>query len=87
MNDVEFIKLLKETNDQVIRKEMIINGLQATGLKPFNLINLNCDSLLRKSPEYIFDFKGDILNLTEIEMPSEFPVHSSDSSLFTQNAK
>lgn len=86
MNDVEFVKLLKETNDQVIRKEMIINGWRATGLQPFNFNNLNCDSLLTKSPQYTYNFKGDILNLSEIETSLELPVALSDSSLFTQNA-
>lgn len=59
MNDVEFVKLLKEINDSVIKKESIINGWCATGLQPFNFNNLNTDGLLSKSLNRTYDFKGD----------------------------
>lgn len=35
MNNVEFVKILNEINDEVIKKETIINGWRATGLQPF----------------------------------------------------
>lgn len=70
MNDVEFVKLLKEINDQVIRKEMIINGWRATGLQPFDFNNLNVASLPAKSPDFIYNFKGDIVHRPEIEFTS-----------------
>lgn len=62
MNDVEFVKLLKQINDAVIKKETIINGWRATGLQPFNFNNLKTDSLLSKSPDRIYDFKGAVID-------------------------
>lgn len=62
MNDVEFVKILKQINDAVIKKESIINGWCATGLQPFNFNNLKTDSLLSKSSDRIYDFKGDYID-------------------------
>lgn len=62
MNDVEFVKILKQINDAVIKKESIINGWRATGLQPFNFNNLNTDGLLSKSSDHIYDFKGDYIS-------------------------
>lgn len=59
MNDVEFVKLLKQINDAVIKKQSIINGWRATGLQPFNFNNLNTDGLLTKASNRVYDFKGD----------------------------
>lgn len=61
-DEVVLVKLLKEVHDTVIRKESIINGWRATGLHPFNFNNLNCDSLVSKSPDFLYDFKGDHIN-------------------------
>lgn len=61
MNDVEFVKILKQINDTVIKKQTIINGLRATGLQPFNFNNLNTDGLLTKSSNRVYDFKGDCI--------------------------
>lgn len=59
MNDVEFVKLLKQINDAVIKKETIVNGWRATGLQPFNFNALNIAGLLTKSSNRVYDFKGD----------------------------
>lgn len=59
MNEVEFVKMLKQINDEVIKKESIINGWRSTGLQPFNFNNLNTDGLLTKPQDRIYDFKGD----------------------------
>lgn len=59
MNDVEFVKLLKQINDAVIKKESIINGWRATGLQPFNFNSLNTNGLLAKASNRVYDFKGD----------------------------
>lgn len=67
MNEVEFVKILKQVNDEVITEEMIINGWRATGLQPFDFNNLNVESLPAKSPDYVYYFKGDILNLPQYE--------------------
>lgn len=68
MNDVEFVKILKQINDAVIKKESIINGWRATGLQPFNFNNLNTDGLLTKSSNQnrIYDFKGDYTEPPEL---------------------
>lgn len=58
MNDVEFVKILKQINDEVIKKESIVNGWRSTGLQPFNFNNLNTDGLLNKSVNHNYDFKG-----------------------------
>lgn len=62
MNDVEFVKILKQINDAVIKKESIINGWRATGLQPFDFNSLNTDGLLSKSSNRIYDFKGYCIN-------------------------
>lgn len=59
MNDVEFVKMLKQINDEVIKKESIVNGWRSTGLQPFDFNNLNTAGLLSKSQDRIYDFKGD----------------------------
>lgn len=59
MNDAEFVKLLKKINDDVVKKNTIVNGWRATGLQPFNFNNLNTDGLLTKSSGRMYDFKGD----------------------------
>lgn len=58
MNDVEFVKILKQINDAVIKKESIVNGWRATGLQPFNFNNLNTAGLMSKSSDRVYDFKG-----------------------------
>lgn len=40
MNDIQFVKILKQINGEVIKKESIINGWRSTGLQPFNFNNL-----------------------------------------------
>lgn len=62
-NEVEFVKLMKVFNDEVIRKESIINGWRATGLQPFNFSNLKCEDLLSKSPDVLYDFKEEHINM------------------------
>lgn len=50
-NEIEFIKVLKQTNDEVINKDTIINGWRSTGLQPFNFGNIKFDrSRLRELP-------------------------------------
>lgn len=66
MNDVEFVKILKQINDAVIKKESIINGWRATGLQPFNFNNLNTTGLLTKSSGHVYDFKGDYVDSPEL---------------------
>lgn len=88
-NEVEFVKVLKQVNDEVIKKEMIINGWRATGLQPFDFNNLNVKSLPSKSPDYVYSFKGDILNLpqcsTSIETTTDLSIlQSSVSNFYTE---
>lgn len=66
-DETVLVKLLKVVNDSVITKESIINGWRATGLQPFNFNNLNCDDLVSKSPDYLYDFKGDHINSSTVE--------------------
>ncbi|KAJ6639201.1 hypothetical protein Bhyg_11943 [Pseudolycoriella hygida] len=68
MNDAEFVKILKQINDAVIKKDSIINGWRATGLQPFNFNNLNTDGLLSKSSDRTYDFKGYCLDSTSESM-------------------
>lgn len=58
-DEVEFVKILKLVNDEVIKKDSIINGWRGTGLQPFDFNNLRCDDLVSKSPDCLYDFKGD----------------------------
>lgn len=94
MNDVEFVKILKQINDAVIKKESIINGWRSTGLQPFNFNNLNADGLLTKSSNRVYDFKGDYIdppklntadadNSYQINVISNDLVHTS-SELYTK---
>lgn len=48
--EMEFIKVLKATNDAVLRSETIINGWRATGLQFFEFANVNRSILLHQSP-------------------------------------
>lgn len=48
--ELEFIKVLKATNDVVIKPETIINGWRASGLQPFEFSNVNLDILLTNAP-------------------------------------
>lgn len=94
MNDVEFVKLLKQINDAVIKEESIINGWRATGLQPFNFNNLKVDGLLTKSSNRVYDFKGDfteppILNTADvgnrqINVMSNVVVHPSSELYMNQ---
>lgn len=86
MNDVEFVKLLKQINDAVIKKETIINGWRATGLQPFNFNNLNTDSLLSKSPDRIFDFKGAYIDSTEKTIDLNDTVSQLKVNVFSDEA-
>lgn len=86
INDVEFVKLLKQINDAVIKKETIINGWRATGLQPFNFNNLNTDSLLSKSPDRIFDFKGAYIDSTEKTIDLNDTVSQLNVNMFSDEA-
>lgn len=66
MNDVEFVKILKQINDSVIKKESIINGWRSTGLQPFNFNGLNTAGLLTKSSNRSYDFKGDYTDVPDV---------------------
>ena len=48
-NELEFIKVLKATNDAVIKTDTIINGWRSSGLQPFNFSNINLDKLVADS--------------------------------------
>lgn len=69
MNDVEFVKTLKQVNDAVIREEIIINRWRrrATGLQPFNFNNLNANDLVSKSLDRLYDFKGDHIDPLSVD--------------------
>lgn len=45
-NEVEFVKLLKQTNDAVINVDTIVNGWRSTGLQPFCFENVKTNRLL-----------------------------------------
>ncbi len=48
--ELEFIKVLKATNDVVLKPETIINSWRATGLQPFEFANVNLNILVTHSP-------------------------------------
>lgn len=48
--ELEFIKVLKVTNDAVMKPTTIINGWRASGLQPFNFSNVKLDKLITKAP-------------------------------------
>lgn len=48
-NEIEFVKLLKQTNDEVMNKETIVNGWKSTGLQPFDFNNVKTDRLVLHS--------------------------------------
>lgn len=47
--ELEFIKVLKATNDGIIKSTTIVNGWRATGLQPFNFDNIDLTKLVNKS--------------------------------------
>lgn len=47
--ELEFIKVLKATNDAVMKPDTIINGWRASGLQPFNVSNVNLRKLVTNS--------------------------------------
>jgi hypothetical protein len=46
IDEVEFVKILKEVNDSFIKPESIINAYKATGIYPFNVENVHFDRCL-----------------------------------------
>lgn len=46
-NEVEFVKLLKQTNDAVIKEDTIVNGWRSTGLQPFDFKNMDTTRLTK----------------------------------------
>lgn len=47
-SEMEFIKVLKATDDAVLTPQTIVNGWRTTGLQPFNFNNVNTDVLICK---------------------------------------
>lgn len=43
LDEIEFVKILKKTNDKFIKKETIIKGFKVTGIHPFNVENVLFD--------------------------------------------
>lgn len=69
--ELEFIKVLKATNDCVLRRESIINGWRSTGLQPFEFANVNFDILLTQpSSDQIQNAAQSKILATETQPPS-----------------
>lgn len=78
--ELEFIKVLKATNDAVLRGETIVNGWRATGLQPFKFENLNTGILVTGELSQSFEYRGfetimtlpvdfdDFVDQTELEL-------------------
>ena len=60
-DQIEFVKILKQVNDETIKKDSIINGWRATGLQPFNFDNLKIDRLL-EIPEKVTILSNELID-------------------------
>lgn len=63
-NEVEFVKVLKRVNNEVIKKESIVNGWRATGLQPFDFNNVKLDRLIgvKQSADKCQILSNDLVN-------------------------
>lgn len=68
--ELEFIKVLKATNDVVLKSETIINVWRASGLQPFDFGNVNLDILItppapetQHSAPIFFDSLNDVATM------------------------
>lgn len=89
--ELEFIKVLKVTNDAIIKSESIVNGWRASGLQPFNFSNIKLDKLttknsngkkfpLPKEPAASVSIASSRINLIDHDQP---PIEPSASDILT----
>lgn len=71
-----FIKVLKTTNDAVLRPETILNGWRATGLQPFKFENVNLDILLTNESSQVIENQQ--LNYENFEAIMTIPIDLDD---------
>lgn len=98
-DEIEFVKLLKTVNDEVIKKESIVNGWRATGLQPFRFENIDMSRVAGASSptsklhttvtiDSVEDGRDNFINLVPsalIEAVSEASSHSRFSSSILLN--
>lgn len=94
--ELEFIKVLKVTNDAVLKPTSIINGWRASGLQPFNFFNINLEGLVTKltteavviSPSVVDDPSNFIYQLedeNQLHSGDQFEIESQYSIIDTDN--